>query len=392
MDNKKLKKIVAIVTTCFIILIGIAFAINPQLFKIIWYQKPQVDTYQSFPLRMVDIGNDVFHFKSDTTKGKTLDSLRVKNWEGADVPFMEYCAKGDVLAFLVIRNDTIIYEKYDGNYNRAKVSNTFSIGKSIISILVGKAIDQGYIKSVDQKIIEFLPELNGVAGFEELTIYDLLNMKSGLKFNRVGDGLISDMFSDEARFYYSNDLKRDLLNVKIETEPGSRWKYSNLDPLILTWLLEKATGQKVSEYFEKEIWIPIGAEYAASWGIDRKGGLENSPSSFQCTAIDLAKIGRLFLQNGMRDSIAIVSPDWIHQSTHIDERNRGNTSKGLQRATHQYYWWLPQEGFEGDFSAEGLRGQRLYVNPKENIIIVQFAHRGYGGYPYRNISSHFSLN
>ena len=85
-----------------------------------------------------------------------------------------------------------------------------------------------------------------------------------------------------------------------------------------------------------------------------------------------------------------ISQKWIEQSTSIKQENQANTSKGFQKSTHQYYWWLPQEGFTGDFSAEGLRGQRLYVNPKKKMIIIQFANRGYGGYPYRKIANYFN--
>ncbi|WP_422081184.1 serine hydrolase domain-containing protein [Ulvibacterium sp.] len=385
-----MKKVVGIALLCFTILVTISWAINPQVFKIAWYQKPEVDTYKSFPIREISPSPTPFSFAVDTSKGNKLDSVMVQNWEDRYVPFSEYFEKGDLLAFLVIKNDTLVYEKYGGTYNRETVSNTFSIGKTMISILTGKAIDLGYIKNTEQKVIAYLPELKDVPNFDETTIRDLLNMKSGLQFKRAGKGIISDLFCDEARFYYTNNLKNDLVKVQADTLAGTRWKYSNLDPLFLTWVLERATKTKVSGFFEREIWKPIGAEYGGSWGIDRAGGLENSPSSFQCTAIDLAKIGRLYLNKGMRDTVQVLSLDWINKSIDIDTENRGNTAKGRQKATHQYYWWLPQENYEGDYSAEGLRGQRLYVNPKENIIIVQFANRGYGGYPYRAIAHHFS--
>ncbi|WP_299531249.1 serine hydrolase [Ulvibacterium sp.] len=385
-----MKKVVGIVLLCLTMLVMVAWAINPQLFKIVWYQKPEVDTYKSFPTRAMSPSPSPLRFTVDTSKGNKLDSVMVKNWENQYVPFSEYFEKGDLLAFLVIKNDTLVYEKYGENYNRETVSNTFSIGKTMISILTGKAIDLGYIKDTEQRVINYLPELKDVPNFDEITILDLLNMKSGLQFKRAGKGIISDLFCDEARFYYTNDLKNDLVKVKADTLPGTRWKYSNLDPLFLTWVLERAAKTKVSQLFEREIWKPIGAEYGGSWGVDQKDGLENSPSSFQCTAIDLAKIGRLYLNKGVRDTVQVLSLDWIEKSTHITMENRGNTEKGWQKATHQYYWWLPQENYEGDYSAEGLRGQRLYINPKENIIIVQFAKRGYGGYPYRAIAQHFS--
>lgn len=385
-----MKKVVKISFISIILFLLIAWIINPQIFKIAWYQKPTVDTFKSFPIREMNPSSQIFNFPIDTSGRNGIDSLIVKNWEDKDVSFSEYFEKGDLLAFLVIKNDTLVYEKYSSEFSRNTISNTFSIGKTMISILVGKAIELGYIKSTNQNIIDFLPQFKDLPNFDTLTIEDLLNMKSGLKFKRAGDGIFSDLFCDEARFYYTNDLKRDLLKVEFDTIPGTRWKYSNLDPLLLTWILENASAKHVSDLFEQEIWKPIGAEFNGSWGIDRNNGLENSPSSFQCTAIDLAKVGRLYLHNGMRDSVQVLFPEWINKSIRIKMENKNNTSKGRQKATHQYYWWLPQENFVGDFSAEGLRGQRLYVNPKENMIIVQFARKGYGGYPYREIADHFS--
>lgn len=386
------KKVLIALVFCILILLSVLLIYNPQFIKIVYYQKPEVDTFKEFPVREMDASTDTWLFPIDTSKSqsKLIESFLVKNGEGKNLQFSEYFEKGSLLAFLIIKDDTIVYEKYSRGFSRETLSNTFSIGKSMISILVGKAIDLGYIANTDQKIIEFLPEFENVPNFDKITIEDLLNMKSGLKFSRVGDGAISDLFSDEARLFYTSNLKRDLLKVEAETLPNTRWNYSNIDALILTWLLERATSMRVTDFFEEEIWKPVGAEFKGSWGIDQTNGLENSSSSFQCTAIDLAKIGRLYLHRGKRDSIQIISEKWIERSTIIEKNNLYNTAKGNQLSTHQYYWWLPQKDCTGDYSAEGLRGQRLYVNPMENVIIVQFANSGFGGYPYRTISKKVS--
>lgn len=385
-----LRKIILTIVFCFSIVVILLCKVNPQIFRIIRFQQPGVKTYEHFPVRKMEKSSNPFVFPEKTQLQDNLDTLHVENGKGEMVPFSHYFESGGLLAFLVVRNDTLIYEKYGSNYQRSTVSNTFSIGKSMISLLTGKAIELGFIDSPKQYITDFIPQFRSNTDVQNLSVANLLNMKSGLKFKRAGGGLISDLFCDEARFFYTSTLKKDLLHVTSDTLSGQRWKYSNLDPLILTWAIESATGMYVSDFFQQEIWEPIGAEYNASWGVDQVDGLENSPSSFQCTAIDLAKVGRLLIKNGRRDSTQILSSDWIAQSISIHPENRTNTSKGMQKATHQYYWWLPQENFEGDFSAEGLRGQRLYVNPSQNIIIVQFANRGYGGYPYRAISDYLS--
>jgi len=328
-----------------------------------------------------------FYFFKTKTNLKNLDTLKVDYHGEGLIPFSEYFDKGKLLAFVVIRNDSIIYQKYKEEFHEHSISNTFSIGKTMISILLGKAIEDGYINDVNQKVIEFIPELKDKPNFNSITLKNLLEMKSGLHFKRTGEGMFSDLFSDEAKFYYTDDLKRDLLKVKADTTSGTKWHYSNIDVLFLTWVIERASKKYVSDYFKEAIWQQIGSQYEGSWGVDKDGGLENSPSSFQCTAIDLAKIGRLYLIKGKRDSVSILSSKWINESLAVTASNKNNTAKGWQKSTHQSYWWIPQDiAAEGDFAAEGLRGQRLYVNPKTNTIIVQFAEAGYGGFPYRKIS------
>jgi CubicO group peptidase (beta-lactamase class C family) len=376
-----------------ILLIGtiiVAYFSNNQIFKILKYQKPTTQTFKNFPVRKMTPSKQPFIFSKSTTL-KNLDTLKIDYYGEGLIPFSEYFDKGKLLAFVVIRNDSIIYQKYKDGFYEHTISNTFSIGKTMISILLGKAIDDGFIKDVNQRVIEYIPELQNKPNFNSLTLKNLLEMKSGLHFTRTGSGVFSDLFSDEAKFYYTDDIKRDLQKVKADTTNGTKWHYSNIDVLFLTWVIERASKKHVSDYFEEAIWQRIGTQYEGSWSVDKNGGLENSPSSFQCTAIDLAKIGRLFLMNGKKDSVAILSTKWINESLTVSASNKNNTAKGWQKSTHQNYWWIPQDSTnEGDFAAEGLRGQRLYVNPKTNTIIVQLADDGYGGFPYRKIS-HFSF-
>ncbi|MEM6806314.1 MAG: serine hydrolase [Bacteroidota bacterium] len=380
-------KVLKILLPALIFLILILYLINPQIFKIIRHQKPHTDTYQHFPQRIMKASSDPLSFV-EHPRGN-LDTLKVKDGGGNLIPFSQYFEDGQLSAFLVIRQDSILYEKYGSGHTRAKLSNTFSIGKSMLSVLLGKAMADGYIQSLDQEVKSLIPEFKDHPAFTYTSLDHLLQMKSGLAFERTNGNPLHDLFSEEARFYYTDDLKRDLQKVEADTLAGFRWKYSNLDPLILGWALENAVGKKLGEYFEQSIWQEIGAAYEGSWGLDQEGGLENTPSSFQCTAIDLAKIGRLYLELGKGKSEQVLPPAWIAYSLSLREDNVHNTHKGWQKATHQNYWWIPTEGKEGDYSAEGLRGQRLYVHPPSKTIIVQFAERGAGGYPYRKIAKYF---
>jgi len=380
-------KVLKILLPVLAFLILILYLVNPQLFRIIRHQKPKTDTYLHFPQRIMQASSDPLSFV-EAPEGK-LDTLTVKDGGGNLIPFSQYFEEGQLSAFLVIRRDSILYEKYGSGHSRNKMSNTFSIGKSMLSVLLGKAMADGYIQSLDQEVKSLIPEFKDHPAFTYTSLDHLLQMKSGLAFERTNGNPLHDLFSEEARYYYTDDLKGDLQNVETDTLAGFRWKYSNLDPLILGWALENAVGKKLGEYFEERIWNKVGAEYEGSWGLDQEGGLENTPSSFQCTAIDLAKIGRLYLELGKGKSEEVLPPAWIAYSLSLREDNVNNTSKGWQKATHQNYWWIPTEGKEGDYSAEGLRGQRLYVHPPSKTIIVQFAEKGAGGYPYRKIAKYF---
>ncbi|MDW3649370.1 MAG: serine hydrolase [Bacteroidia bacterium] len=382
-------KILKILLPLLFGLILLLYLANPQIFRIIRHQKPQTDTYLNFPQRQMKASNDPFSFAETSGERGRLDTLQVKNGEGKLVPFSQYFEEGKLKAFLVIRNDSILYEKYAMDHQRMSLSNTFSIGKSMLSVLLGKSMADGYIKSLDQEVKSLIPEFEEHPAFAYTSLDHLLQMKSGLAFERTNGNPLHDLFSEEARFYYTDDLKGDLLKVEADTLAGLRWKYSNLDPLILGWAIENAVGKKLSEYFEQTIWQGIGAEYGASWGLDHEEGLENTPSSFQCTAIDLAKIGRLYLELGKGKKEQILPPAWIAYSLSLRPDNLNNTTKGWQKASHQNYWWIPGVGSEGDYSAEGLRGQRLYVHPPSKTIIVQFAEKGAGGYPYRKIAKYF---
>ncbi|WP_443945435.1 serine hydrolase domain-containing protein [Pedobacter sp. AW1-32] len=191
------------------------------------------------------------------------------------------------------------------------------------------------------------------------------------------------------RYYYTNNMKAELMKVKLVHAPGTVYQYKSIDPILLTWVLENATGKTVAQYFQQHIWKQIGAQYFASFGLDQIDGLANTASRFQVTAIDWAKIGRLYLHHGQFNHHQVVPENWVQQSIKLGNGNPA-PAKGWQKSANHYLWWIPQEGENGDFAAEGMSGQRLYVDPKTNTIIVQFARRGAGDYPYRKISRYLS--
>ncbi len=362
---------------------------QPYLVRVLWYRTPDAQTYLAFPQDTVQKSDVAFHFIRPTAQRKDLDTLHVFDGKRKSIPFWDYFEQGKLNAFIVIRNDSILYERYSNGYTDTTLTTVFSGAKSMVSILLGQALEDGSIKSLTQKVTDYIPELKTNPAFEKITLKHLLEMKSGLVFQDALGGIIKAFLSDEAKYYYTHDMKAELLKVKLANQPGTVWKYKSIDPILLGWVIERATRKSLSEYFEEKLWRKIGTEHFATWGLDQKNGLANTASRFQVTAIDWAKIGRLYLKRGSYNNDQIISKDWVSQSVTIGNE-RPASAKGWQKSAHHYLWWVPQAGGNGDFAAEGMRGQRLYVDPKTNTIIVEFAEHGAGDYPYRKISRYLA--
>ncbi|WP_293305127.1 serine hydrolase domain-containing protein [Pedobacter sp. UBA5917] len=386
---KTFKKILLLLIYAFFLSLFALFLWKPYLLNVLKYRTPSAETYKIFPQEISHKSDAVYHFIRSAKPRNDLDTLHVQDGNNQSIPLKTYLKNGQVNAFIVIRNDSILYEKYDKGYSDSTLSTIFSGAKSMISIMIGQALADGSIKSLNDKVTKYIPELKSNAAFEQITLKNLLDMKSGLEFQDALGGIVKAFFSDEAKYYYTDDMGAQLMKVKLVNKPGTVWVYKSIDPILLGWVLKKATGKSVAQYFETNIWKRIGTEYNATWGLDQANGLTNTASRFQVTAIDFAKIGRLYLKRGRYNGKQIVPESWVNQSVNIGNEKPAS-AKGWQKSAHHYLWWIPQEGDKGDYAAEGMLGQRLYIDPKTNTIIVQFADHGAGNYPYRKISRYLS--
>ncbi|MFC1226500.1 serine hydrolase domain-containing protein [Pedobacter sp. BG31] len=386
---KTVKKILLILIYTFFLSLLALFLWKPYLLKVLKYRTPNAETYKVFPQEVSHRSDSVFHFIRSAKQRNDLDTLHVRDGDNRSIPLKNYLKNGQVNAFIVIRNDSILYERYAKGYSDSTLTSIFSGAKSMISIAIGQALAERSIKSLDDKVTQYIPELKSNPAFEQITLKNLLDMKSGLEFRDALGGIVKAFFSDEAKYYYTDDMKAQLMRVKLVNQPGTVWVYKSIDPILLGWVLKKATGKSVAKYFETHVWQKIGTAYHATWGLDQVNGLTNTASRFQVTAIDFAKIGRLYLNKGKYNGKQVVPESWVNQSTRIGTE-KPVSAKGWQKSAHHYLWWIPQEGDKGDYAAEGMLGQRLYVDPKTNTIIVQFADRGAGNYPYRKISRYLA--
>ena len=293
--------------------------------------------------------------------------------------------KGTV-ALLVLRRGELVYEGYFDGFTRESIGTSFSVAKSVVSALVGIALAEGRIGSLDDAVTRHLPELaQRDERFSRITLRHLLLMRSGIAFD---EGYRSPL-SDASRFYLSRDLAARVRELKIEGEPDRLQAYKSGDTQLLGLVLERATGTPLAKYAESRLWQPMGAAFDASWSLDDAGsGVAKAFCCLNARAVDFARFGQLFLQGGRIDGRQVVPEAWVRESTAVAERAGGNDIQrrnierphGERRAFYAYQWRRAAlAGGEPapDFYAQGLLGQYVYVAPLTQTVIVRLGrHQG----------------
>ncbi|KXX70892.1 serine hydrolase [Flammeovirga sp. SJP92] len=311
------------------------------------------------------------------------------------------------VSFLVIHKDTILFENYYKGYKEGDISNIFSASKSVTSLLVGIAIDEGKIKSVKDPVVNYIPELkDGDPNFQKLTVEDLLEMRSGLRFKEA----YLNPFAHIARLYYGKNQLKQFKKLKFDYEPGEVHDYQSISTAILGMVVERATHMELGKYLEQKVWQPMGMEYDASWSVD--DNKNRSAKGFCClntNARDLAKIGRLYLNNGTWEGQQIVSKEWVLRSKTVNmdndcyqyqwytqsgrdyEDKNGNAytdslsavNGAIENNYKNYYVERKPKSVNewrvnyctDNFYAVGILGQILYVNPENEIIMVRLGEK-----------------
>jgi len=340
--------------------------------RLVSWRGADVDDVRRFANRALHASPQPFYFASGADESRVRAAFREAVPEGSLDAFLE---RNGTQAFLVIQDDTILYERYFNGARRDSVVTSFSVAKSFVSALIGKAIEEGYVHSVDDPVTQYLPELAARdQRFGRITIRDLLMMSSGIHYG--GWFLFAN---DDARTYYSPDLRRAALHLTgVERPPRERFQYNNYHPLLLGLILERTTGRHVTKYLQEKIWWPLGMEYDGSWSLDSlESGFEKMESGLNGRAIDFAKFGRLFLNNGNWDGAQILPASWVLESTSPDTTVNYHTyypTEGVfanGRGYYKYFWWGLSRANGYDFTGVGNFGQYLYVSPASHVIIVR---------------------
>ena len=359
-------------------------------YRIIRYRQPDARNQGMFPKRVVRKADTPFQFARASTLRTDLDTVTVRAPDGKRISFQKYMADYAVLAFVVIRRDTIVYEAYRDGFTRSTVHSSFSMAKSVLSALVGIAVAEGAIKSLDQPVSDYLADLRGKPAFEGVTIRHLLEMKSGLRYTKTGNGWWSDFRSDDAHMYYSSNLRKSVAGAHRELPPGSKWAYKDTDAILLGLVLANATGKTVAAYTEEKLWRRIGTEHDATWSLDHRDGNENVASGFNATAEDFARFGRLFLHGGSWNGTQVVPAAWVNASTAVDSSRHEPEISTWWQMQHTLYWWHPIQPPAREFFADGSHGQRIYVDPATETVIVQLANNSNQDFPFRKVVAYLN--
>lgn len=333
------------------------------------YEKHQRDTIRNH--------GDRFIFQEGESIAGWIDTLHFFNQGRMYKDMTMWDAlieKTDRQGVLIIKDDRIIYEKCIGDIAPDRISAVFSVSKAITSLLCGIAVDEGRIRSIDDPVTDYLPELRRKDPmWQKLTIRHLLNMQSGLDFDDTYSLRLRDLgrLNAMAMLNYGHNIPRQVRNLKFRSEPGSVYNYDSMTSEITGMVLERVYGRTLADLLSEKIWTPLGMESEAYLTYDgRKHHTSHAFGGISMTMKDLAKIGRLYADKGSWNGRRIVSESWIEQSTAYSTDNEGyhfcwyNTSSvGMEKAEHPGFYAL------------GIRGQLVFVCPDRNMIMVRFGLR-----------------
>ena len=279
---------------------------------------------------------------------------------------MDWHERLGTVAFLIIKNDSIWFEQYYEGYDETSHSNSFSVAKSMVTSMLGKAIMDGKIEGLDQAVSDFFPEFSEGLN-AKVTVGDLASMASGLNW----DEAYYSPFSITTRAYFYDDLRSMMLDLDFVEEPGKSYKYLSGNTQLLGMVIEKATGNSLSEYLSNSFWKPMGAEHSAYWQVDDEDNrMEKAYCCIATNARDFARFGKLYKDYGKWNGEQLLDSAFVARS--VRPRFKESPQYG-------YGWWLLNHLNKDFFMMRGHLGQYIIVQPEDNVIIVRLGHKNAKG-------------
>ena len=353
MKSRKVRNTILII----LLVVSLFFILMPDYaLRALRYQEPNIDDYKIFFNRVIPAGE--FHpwqlheqYNTRQLSDKTLERI------------MEY----EPVAFLIIRDGKLFYEQYWDGYDENSISNSFSMAKSIVSLLIGAAIDEGYITSVEQPAADFLPSFRE-GGKEKITIRHLLTMSAGTDW----DEAYASLFSPTTESYYGQDLAGMVNRMKAVKAPGKEFYYASIETEVLAMILEAATGRNISEYTSEKFWKHMGPRHDALWNLDKEDGLEKAYCCFNSNARDFARWGQLVLNNGKWDGKQLISEAYLQEAFTPADYLVDETGEPVDY--YGYQWWIINyKGYNIPYM-RGILGQYVFPIREKNAVVVRLGH------------------
>lgn len=346
------------ITSAILALIALALLVMPTYMRealIHWY--PDITDTYIFDSHTVTKADTCWDFPM----AEDFNSYKMSPEENA------YLKEYGTVAYLVIQNDSVLYEEYRDGWTSERLSNIFSATKSIVGLLIGIAYDEGAIKSLDDRVSVYLPDFKDG---DKITIRNLLTMSSGLDWDEAYTTLVSKT----TQAYYGDDIRSLVMNLKVVEQPGKKYSYKSGDTQLLSFVLEAATELTVSEYAQQKLWHPVQACRDALWNLDRKGGDEKTYCCFNTTARDMAHLARLILHNGEWNGRQVISSAYLQEAI----SPAGYLENEFGDGALDYYgfqiWVMHYKGLQ--FPAfRGLGGQYIFAIPQKNAIVIRLGHK-----------------
>ena len=292
--------------------------------------------------------------------------------EGKTYDLPDYVALNRMVGLLVLKDGQIVFEHYDFGFRPDMRWMSMSVAKSFVSTLVGAAIKDGYIATLDDPVTRYLPQLAG-SGYEGVKVRDVLTMSSGVKWNET----YTDPSSDRRallELQIASDRKGAIFDVMKRlpkvSEPGRNFNYNTGETVLIGEIVQAATKMPLADYLSKKVWVPAGMEADAAWWLDSPGGHEVGGSGLLARMRDFARFGRFMLDGAKAPGGESILPDgWLAEATSA-KPVAGVTGKN----GYGYQWWTvkPEAGkaHEGVYMGRGIHGQYLYVNPAHRLVVV----------------------
>ena len=304
--------------------------------------------------------DDGTYFKSHTiAKGNSIPWVKDSLYNKKTLPkdLVEDLKRSKTASFLIIQNGKLVHEEYWDRYNQTSKTNSFSMAKAITVMLVGKAIEQKKIKSIDEKFADFFQNYNNVEFGKYLTLANLAEMEAGLKW----DEDYNNPFLPNAKAYYGKSLEEAVFLRGFKEKPGTKFEYQSGSTQLLGFALRKTINKTIAEYASENLWQPLGMEQNAEWNTD-DFGMEKTFCCINSNARDFAKLGQLFLNNGEFDGKQILSSNFIEEMRTPTKLSKDAYGMGL---------WINNDAPTKHYYFRGLYGQYIIVIPEKQMVIVR---------------------